>query len=89
MTRDEIKPIVLRVLGEIAPEADLTKIKPDLRIRDQVDLDSMDMLNFIIALHKKLQIEIPESDYPKLLTLDDCSEYLSSRLPPGRPISQS
>jgi acyl carrier protein len=88
MTRDEIKQIVLQALGEIAPEADLTTIKPDLRIRDQVDLDSMDMLNFIIALHKTLQIEIPESDYPKLLTLDDCSEYLASRLPPGSSINQ-
>jgi acyl carrier protein len=79
MTKEEIRQIVLRTLGEIAPEADLTQIKPNLRIREQVDLDSMDMLNFIIALHKELKIEIPEADYPKLLTLDECTEYLTAR----------
>ena len=81
MTRDEVRKVVLRVLGEIAPEVDLATIKPSLRIRDQVDLDSMDMLNFMIALHKELKIEIPEADYSKLLTLDDCTEYLTSRQP--------
>lgn len=81
MTREEIKKVVLRALSEIAPEVDVATIKPNLRIRDQVDLDSMDMLNFIIALHKELKIEIPEADYSKLLTLDDCTEYLTSRQP--------
>jgi acyl carrier protein len=89
MTRDEIKTVVLRTLGKIAPEAELAAIKPNLRIRDQVDLDSMDMLNFIIALHNELQVEIPEADYPKLLTLDDCADYLASRLPPGKPVGHS
>jgi len=79
MTKEKIREIVLRALGQIAPEADLAQFKPNLRIRDQVDLDSMDMLNFIIALHKELKVEIPEADYPKLLTLDDCTEYLASR----------
>jgi acyl carrier protein len=79
MTKEKIKEAVLRALGQIAPEIDLAQIKPELRIRDQVDLDSMDMLNFIIALHKEFQIEISEADYPRLLSLDDCVEYLASR----------
>jgi acyl carrier protein len=83
MTREKIQQAVLRALGQIAPEVDLAQIKPNLRIRDQVDLDSMDMLNFIIALHNDLKIEIPEADYPKLLTLDGCIEYLASRQMPG------
>ena len=76
MTKEKIRETVLRALGQIAPEADLAQIKPHLRIRDQLDIDSMDMLNFMIAIHKELKIEIPVTDYPKLLTLDDCTEYL-------------
>ena len=82
MTKEKIRETILRALGQIAPEADLAQIKPNLRFRDQLDIDSMDMLNFIIAIHKELKIEIPEADYPKLLTLDDCMEYLASRKGP-------
>ena len=79
MTRDEIKEVVLRVLGRIVPEVDMRKIKPNLRLREQLDVDSMDLLNFVVGLHKELQVEIPESDYPKLATLDDCVDYLAAR----------
>jgi acyl carrier protein len=76
MTRDEVKANVLRVLGEIAPEADLAALKSGVGFRDQLDLDSMDILNFVVGLHSALGVEIPESDYPKLATLDGCVEYL-------------
>lgn len=79
MTKDELKEIVLYVLGQIAPEADMSQIKPDLRIRDQLDIDSMDLLNFVVGLHKELQVEIPEADYPKLVTLNGCVDYLAIR----------
>ncbi len=72
LTADEIKSTVLRILGEIAPEADVTMLKPDVSFRDQLDIDSMDFLNFVIGLHKTLRIEIPEEDYPKLATLNGC-----------------
>jgi len=78
MTKDEIKEAVLRVLGQIAPEADLSQVKPKLRIRDQLDIDSMDLLNFVIGLHKEFKVEIPEADYPKMVTLDGCVDYLAS-----------
>jgi len=79
MKKDQVKEVVLRVLGQIAPEADLSQIKPTLRIRDQLDIDSMDLLNFVIGLHKELKVEIPEADYPKLATLDGCVDYLAVR----------
>lgn len=79
MTKQEIRETVLRVLGQIAPEADLSQIKPNLRIRDQMDIDSMDLLNVVIGLHKELKVDIPETDYPKLATLDDCTDYLAAR----------
>jgi acyl carrier protein len=79
MTQEEIKATVLRILGEIAPEADLARLKPDVSFRDQLDIDSMDFLNFVIALDEELDVRIPESDYPKLLTLQGCIELLDSR----------
>jgi len=76
---DELRAVVLRVLGDIAPEADLASLRPDLAFREQLDLDSMDLLNFVVGLHGALGVEIPEADYPKLATLDACVEYLASR----------
>jgi acyl carrier protein len=80
MTKDEIKNTVLHILGGIAPEADLTQIKPQVSFRDQLDIDSMDFLNFVIGLKKELGVEVPESDYPKVSTLDSCGEYLATAI---------
>jgi len=83
MTKEEIKNTVLRILGGIAPEADLTQIKPQVGFREQLDIDSMDFLNFVIGLNKELGVEVPESDYSKVSTLDGCVEYLATfRFPP-------
>jgi acyl carrier protein len=76
MTRDEIKDTVIRILCEIAPEADPLRIKSDVNFRDQLDIDSMDYLNFVIALDKQLGVPVPETDYPKLATVNSCVEYL-------------
>jgi len=80
VTRDEVRATMLRVLGEIAPEADLAALKPDVAFRDQLDLDSMDLLNVVIGLHAALGVEIPEADYSSLVTPDGCVDYLLSRL---------
>lgn len=78
MTPDDIRIVVLRVLGQIAPEADLERLQPDVAFREQLDLDSMDLLNFVIALHRELHVAIPEDDYPKLATLRGCVDYLTA-----------
>lgn len=80
MTPDDIQATVLRVLGTIAPEADPARLKPNVSLRDQLDIDSIDFLNFMIALHKELRVEIPERDYPRLVTLDACVDYLKTSL---------
>lgn len=82
MTRDDVRAAMLRVLGEIAPEADLAGLKPDVPFRDQLDLDSMDLLNFVIGLHAALGVEIPEADYGSLATPDACLGYLLARVGP-------
>ena len=78
MTKEEIRSTVLRILGEIAPEADLNHLKPDVSFRDQLDIDSMDFLNFVIALDEELHLSIPESEYAKLSSLDSSVELLTS-----------
>jgi acyl carrier protein len=76
---DEIRQTVLRLLSEIAPETDLTALKPGVSFRDQLDIDSMDFLNFVISIHKTFGLEIPEADYPKYGTLNGCVEQLSGK----------
>lgn len=79
MSETELRETVLRILGELAPEADMSELEPDVRIRDQLDLDSMDFLNFLIAVHEATGVDIPEADYTKLRTLDDIVAYLKAK----------
>lgn len=80
MTTDELRDTVLRMLGEIAPEVDPDTVKADVDFREQLDLDSMDFLNFVIAVDQELHVEIAEADYPRLSTLDGFVAYLGERL---------
>lgn len=84
MNASEIRATLLRLLGEIAPEADLAVIQPDESLRDQLDIDSMDFLNFMLAIDKELHIDIPESSYAQLETLDGCVAYVQAQLQPQR-----
>ena len=79
MTPVEIRETVIRVLGSIAPEVEPDQITPDVSLREQLDLDSMDFLNFVIGVHKELHVEIPEADYGKLGTLNGCIAYLVAK----------
>jgi acyl carrier protein len=80
MTSDEILERLRRILQELAPEADVEGLDPDVRVRDQLDIDSMDLLNFVIAVDEQFGVDIPERDYAKLRTLNDMVGYLSARV---------
>ena len=80
MTQEKLKDVIIRILGDIAPDADLKHIDPDVEFRDQFDFDSMDFLNFAIAIHKRLLVDIPELHYPRIGTLNGCVEYLQNAL---------
>jgi acyl carrier protein len=80
MSNDEIEAVVLKEIRKIAPEADLDQIDPDIDLREQIDLDSMDILNLAIAIHERTGIDIPEADYPKMVTLAGAIDYLSARI---------
>lgn len=75
MKPEEIRKIACDILGGIAPEADLAALSDQDELRDVLDLDSMDFLNFIAALHAATGTDIPESDYRKLFTLAGVVAY--------------
>ena len=82
MTRDELREAILATLRTIAPEVEAGDIEPGAPLRDQVDLDSMDWLNFLIGLNQRLGIDIPESDYRSLTTVEVIADYLAARQKP-------
>ena len=76
MTRDDALEIMREVLHQVAPEADLGEVGSGESMAEALDLDSMDFLNFMIGLHERTGIEIPELDYPQLSTVEKCADYL-------------
>jgi len=80
MDAQELARIVFDTLRRIAPEVEAGTLQHDVPLREQVDLDSMDWLGFLVGLHRRLGVDIPETDYAKLVTLDDLLEYLAARV---------
>jgi acyl carrier protein len=80
MDRAELARRVLSLVTEIAPDVDAATVIPGINFRDQFDFDSMDTLNFAIALHRELGVDVPEADYAQLASLDKCVAYLLPRI---------
>ena len=80
MDRAELARRVLSLVTEIAPDVDAATVIPGINFRDQFDFDSMDTLNFAIALHREFGVDVPESDYAHLASLDQCVAHLAERL---------
>ncbi len=76
MEKSDIRKIVSDIIAEIAPDEDLSNLKDDVRLRDQLELDSMDFLDIVMELRKQYNIEVPEADYPQLESLQSCVDYL-------------
>ena len=79
-TRTDICAVLLEELGNIAPEIDMQTVDPGADLRDALDIDSMDFLNFVTAVHHRLGIDIPEIEYPKLATLAGAVSYIDGKL---------
>lgn len=80
MTKEEISQAIIDIINDILPEGDCSDVDPDKRLRDQLDLDSMDFLDIVMELRKQYSVEVPEDDYPKLATLTSCIEYLGPKM---------
>lgn len=83
LSRETIREAALRVLGGIAPEADLAALDPAAPLRETLDLDSMDFLNFVVGLLEEIGIDVPEADYGRLSSLATCVDYLAARAEAG------
>jgi acyl carrier protein len=80
MTDHKLRSLIIDVLRQVAPEADLQTLDPDRSFRDQFGIDSIDYLNMIMAIEEKLKLRIAECDYPKLSSLKGCMAYLANCL---------
>lgn len=81
MNEEEIKEIVFQLLKKISPDTEPSTLKPDENIRETLNIDSFDSLQFIVALNKKTGIEIPEEDYGKIATLQALLAYIKNKKP--------
>lgn len=79
MQIEEVKKVVLDIIRDIAPDEDVDSVKPEVSLREQLDLDSMDFLDIVMELRKRHKIEVPQEDYTRLATLDSCVEYLTPK----------
>ena len=80
MKAEEIRTMIIEVIHEIVPDEDLSNLKGDIRIRDQIEMDSMDFLDVIMELRKRYNVVVPEDDYMELSTLDSSVAYLEPRM---------
>jgi len=80
MTSDEVKKAIIDIINDILPEGDCSGVDPEKRLRDQLDLDSMDFLDIVMELRKSYKVEVPEADYPQLATLNSCVTYLFPKM---------
>jgi acyl carrier protein len=85
MNKEEIRSIVLRELQRVAPEADIHTLGPDSDVREELDIDSMDLLRFVTGLHAALGVDVPETEYRRIVTVRGCIDYLADKLSPPRP----
>jgi len=85
LSEAQIRERVFGALRKVAPEADPAAVDGSADLRRELDVDSMDFLNFLIGIHAATGIEVPEADASKLRTIDEIVHYLAARLPPGAP----
>ena len=79
MQPQEVREVVLAIIADVALDDDLSNIKDDVALREQLDLDSMDFLDIVMELKKRHKVEVPQEDYPQLATLGSCVTYLTPK----------
>jgi acyl carrier protein len=91
MTRTKIEEQVLGALGAVVPAAKGRALDPDALIRDQVELDSMDFLDFVLAVERRFSIDVSPTSYPQFATIAhavECVERLLENAPAARPAAR-
>jgi acyl carrier protein len=78
MNDAELIATLRTILGDIAPDLDVSTVGPDDDLRNDIGLDSIDFLNFVIGAHKKLGVDVPEADYGKVTSLLKFARYIAA-----------
>jgi acyl carrier protein len=79
-SEEQLREIIIDTLSQIAPEADFDDLENDEDVREALDIDSFDFLNFLIGLNEQIGVDIPEADYGKLISMDDLTGYLLAKM---------
>jgi acyl carrier protein len=77
---EPLDTLIRRLLSDIAPDVDFSALDADTDVRDAADIDSVDFLNFVAAVHDETGVDIPERDYSLVRTIDGCRRYLEARV---------
>ena len=80
MTKEEIGQAIIEIITDIVPDEDCSNIDPQVALRDQLDLDSMDFLDIVMELRKLYKVEVPEAEYGELASLNSCMAYLEPKM---------
>ncbi len=80
MTDQDIRQIIIDIIQVVSPDADVSNLADDVRLRDQLELDSMDFLDIVMELRKRHKVEVPKEDYQELASLNSCVAYLKPLL---------
>lgn len=80
MSPQEIRQVIINILGDIAPDEDLSDLKDETSFRDQMELDSMDFLDIVMELRKRYRVQVPEEDYPQLDSMATTVSYLTPKM---------
>lgn len=83
MNEQQAREALVAALAEVAPEADPAEIDPQLDLGEQLEIDSIDFLNLIVAVNQRTGVEVPERDYPQLRTVNGAVAYLAGSRPPS------
>ena len=76
----DTREIVLAAIIKVAPDVDPSTVPGDVDFREEADLDSMDFIGILTAVHEATGVEVPEIDYPLVTTVDAFAAYLSTRV---------
>ena len=76
MTREDIRESIIDILQDIAPDENYDALNDDVSFREQLSMDSMDMLDIVLELRRKYKLQIPEADYPHLVSMNSTLDYL-------------
>jgi acyl carrier protein len=80
MAPEEIREVIIEILGDIAPDEDLGSLDDGVAFREQLELDSMDFLDIVMELRKRYRVQIPEEEYGQLASMQSTVGYLTPKM---------